>query len=198
MNTSPFQAMGDAGTDSPLAGSAMVVLRGVGDDAAVRRSPKYPAVQPRQAAVDLQRAGDELFMGAPILFAGIGVDGKGIVLGGREQRTVDLDQSGLKRRLFTGVEAAEHFEPRRILGVDGIEGGIALGRESVVVVGPILVSGLRQSGTTEQARGRENGEFPLHNVPDCQELRQYSLLLGLRPVGSGADACRRPPARGLG
>ena len=26
MNTKPFQAMGDAGTDSPFAGSAMVVV----------------------------------------------------------------------------------------------------------------------------------------------------------------------------
>ena len=66
----------------------------------------------------------------------------------------------MKRHLFAGIEAADHLEPSRILGIEGVERGIALGRESVVVAWPILVSRLNPCGTTEQAGGGESGKFP--------------------------------------
>jgi len=98
-------------------------------------------------------------MNTPILFASIRVEGKRIVLGGRVERAVDFDEPGLKRHLLAGIEAAAHFEPGDILGVDGVERGKALGRQRIIVAGPILEgrSGPDRSGAAHQARGGGQG-----------------------------------------
>jgi len=49
-------------------------------------------------------------MCTPVLLAVIRIDGKGIVFGRCIQRSVDFNEPALKRHLFAGVEAAQHFE----------------------------------------------------------------------------------------
>ena len=83
-------------------------------------------------------------MAAPVLFAAIGVNGKSIVLGGREQGAIDLHESGLKRDLFAGIKGAEHFEAGYILVINCPERRIAVGCEGAIVGRPVRVSGMSQ------------------------------------------------------
>jgi hypothetical protein len=123
MKTRPFQA---------IAG-----LRLVGEDATVAAAAEYAAVEPGDAAIDLEHAGFERFVRTPDFLAGVRIDREGVLLGGTEQQTVDLDEAGLEAGLLAGVVFAQHLQLADVLGVDRIERDVALRGQRAVVARPV-------------------------------------------------------------
>ena len=93
---------------------------------AVARPAEHPAVGKGDPTLRAEIAIGEILMGAPVQRACVGVDRERVVLGGCEERAVDLHEAGLERRGLSRIEAAD-FPDRA--GIRPVERGE--GREAV-------------------------------------------------------------------